>query len=416
MTEPSDAHDRSELAELRTELAELRAELADLRSSRAEREERVDAPAAATTSMATSPVDRRSWMKAAAAAAVGGTALALGASQPAAAASNMQIGSPANQDASRTSATHTGTDGAVSFLFTSRATHADSYGNGAAFPAALGGWTYQTDTPNGVYGFTNSSTGNANGVVGFSNSVEGAGVLARSGARAGVGLRAVGGTSGWGVEANGQTGVYASGTEYGVQAVGDNAAIYIPPVNEVAPPDRGVTQSPGALETHTSNLALGTSHLWFCVDGGVSGGDWRKLAGPDTAGSFHAIEPFRAYDSRRPAPAPGRLSAGDSRVVSVADARDDLTGALVTADAVPAGARAVTYNVTVTATVDGGFLAVTPGDATSSPTSAVNWSASGSTSANAGVVKLDGNRQIKVFCGGVTGSGDFIIDITGYYL
>ena len=35
--------------------------------------------------------------------------------------------------------------------------------------------------------------------------------------------------------------------------------------------------------------------------------------------------------------------------------------------------------------------------------------------ANGLVVKLDTNRQIKVFCGG-GGSTDFIVDINGYYV
>ena len=401
----------SELAVLRAELDQMKAELAELRGNRVEGSD----PPARQIAIETA-VTRRNWMKAAAAAAVGGTAIALGHGQPAAAASNMQIGSTANQDAARTLATHTGATGGVGFLHVSRATHDPVFGSAASYGAALGGWSYQSELPNGVYGFSSQATGDANGVVGYGNSPQGAAVLARNGSAAGAALRAISGSSGWGVDAQGKVGVNASGTEYGVQATGDGAAIYIPPVNTVPPADRGTTQSPGAIDTHTTSLELGTSHLWFCVDGGVGGGDWRKLAGPDTAGAFHAVEPFRAYDSRRAAPSPGRLTSGATRVVSVADARNGTTGAVVSANVVPPRARAVTYNVTVTGTVDAGFLAVTPGDAASSPTAAVNWSASSQTIGNAGVVKLDGSRQIKVFCGGVSGSGDFIIDITGYYL
>ena len=60
------------------------------------------------------------------------------------------------------------------------------------------------------------------------------------------------------------------------------------------------------------------------------------------------------------------------------------------------------------------FLAVTPGDAATFKASTINWASSGLLLANAGIVKLDGNRQVKVFCGG--GSTDFIIDITGFSL
>lgn len=411
MTEPCDSTEVNAVAEMRAELAALRSEVAALRERADERLAHPEQPATLRAA-----IDRRSWMKAAAAAAVGGTALALGTSQPAAAASNMQIGSTANQDAARTLATHTGTDGDVSFLFVSRPTHVASFGESAAYAATLGGWAYQPDTPNGIYGYTAQTTGDANGVIGITNSAQGAGVLAINLNEAGVGLRAIANSSGWGVEATGKTGVSASGDEYGIQVDGGAAAIYIPPANPIAPPDRGTTQSPGAIDTHSSNLTLGTSHLWFCVDGGVGGGDWRKLAGPDTAGAFHAVDPFRAYDSRRAVPAPGRLAAGANRVVSIKDARNVATGAVIGANIVPARARAVTYNVTATGTLAAGFLAVAPGDAATSTTAAVNWSTSGQTIGNAGVVKLDASRQIKVFCGGATASTDFVIDITGYYL
>ncbi len=404
--------DPTELDLVRAELAALRAELTELRDRPVAERACDDAPPGDLTEAA---VSRRRWMKGAAAAAVGGTAIALGSSQPAAAASNFQIGSSANQDPVRTSATHTGAGSDMGFLFTARATHDPSFGSSGTYPAALAGWSYSPGKPTGVYGYSSATTGNAHGVAGIGNSPQGAGVLAQNQNVAGVGLRARAGSSGWGVDASGNVGVNATGSEYGVQASGDGAAIYIPPVNTVAPPDRGVTQSPGAIDTHTTSLILGTSHLWFCVDGGVSGGDWRKVAGPDTAGAFHAVEPFRAYDSRRAQPSPGRLASGASRVVSIASSRDGATGAVIAANVVPNRARAVTYNVTVAASAGRGFLSVAPGDVASSSTSAVNWTAAGQNLANAGVVKLDGSRQIKVFCGGA-GSTDFIVDITGYYL
>jgi hypothetical protein len=56
---------------------------------------------------------------------------------------------------------------------------------------------------------------------------------------------------------------------------------------------------------------------------------------------------------------------------------------------------------------------VTPGDATSFLSSAINFSTS--SIANAGTVKIDENRRIKIWGGGNTGSMFVIIDITGYY-
>jgi hypothetical protein len=126
------------------------------------------------------------------------------------------------------------------------------------------------------------------------------------------------------------------------------------------------------------------------------------------------IEPTRVYDSRQPQPFFGPLAAGQNRTVSVADGRNVNGGAITEPDIVPEGATAITYNLTVSGTVGAGFLAIAPGDATTFKASAINWASSGLVLANAGLVKLDDNRQIKVFCG--TGSTDFIIDTTGYLL
>ena len=81
---------------------------------------------------------------------------------------------------------------------------------------------------------------------------------------------------------------------------------------------------------------------------------------------------------------------------------------------VPATAHAIAYNLTIADTVGSGFLSVNPGDATAPGGSSINWFQSGMALANGLVVKLDNNRQIKVFGGG-GGSTDFIIDVLGYY-
>lgn len=63
--------------------------------------------------------------------------------------------------------------------------------------------------------------------------------------------------------------------------------------------------------------------------------------------------------------------------MSVEDARSLDTGAVTTADIVPAGAVAVTANVTVVNTVGAGFLAVNPGGDTEVKAATVNWYARG---------------------------------------
>jgi hypothetical protein len=129
---------------------------------------------------------------------------------------------------------------------------------------------------------------------------------------------------------------------------------------------------------------------------------------------YFPISPTRVYDSRSAAPAPGALTPNQSRVVSVKDGRDG-NGGVNAPDVVPAGARAVTFNITATGTNGPNFLGVTPGDAGGLSTSSLNWGG-GSDIANSGTVKLDGSRQVKVFMGDQSGSSQFIIDITGYYL
>lgn len=165
--------------------------------------------------------------------------------------------------------------------------------------------------------------------------------------------------------------------------------------------------SPGVIGT----LAVTTDGtIWYCY----ATNRWMELGGPKGSGAFHAINPVRAYDSRVPQPLPGKLRNGQSRLVSVADGRNPTTGAVIAKDAVPVGATAVTFNLTIVETEVPGFLAVAPGSATSATTSTINWpSPNYGAIANASVSALDGNRRVRVFC--VGGPTHFIVDITGYY-
>jgi hypothetical protein len=157
--------------------------------------------------------------------------------------------------------------------------------------------------------------------------------------------------------------------------------------------------------------------LWFCSRT-VDSNDaiWRRLSGVAVAGGFVALDPTRAYDSRLAAYTPnGLMSPNSNRVISVKDGHD-AAGAVSIPNVVPAGATAVTYNVTVTGTTDANFIAVTPGNASGFTASTVNWSGPGISIANGGVCKLDSSRQLKVFMGDQPGSAHIIVDVTGYYL
>lgn len=159
--------------------------------------------------------------------------------------------------------------------------------------------------------------------------------------------------------------------------------------------------------------------LWFCTDSDILGGDpkWRRITGQNDAGMFTAVNPYRVYDSRQAINAAndGPLAAGANRVVDCSDALDVASGATVTADATPVDSSAIAYNITIVDPTLGGFLSVAPQDATVAAASTINWGfGTVGAIANSSVVKLAGDRQIKVFCGGI-GATDFIIDVVGVY-
>jgi hypothetical protein len=244
----------------------------------------------------------------------------------------------------------------------------------------------------GVYGVDGGSS-SSNGVRGTSASSGGAGVYGESTDSVNVGSGVIG-------FSEGGTGVVGRGNAYDLQA--DLSGRVLLNTAGASNPPTGGLQGTIARD--------GAANLWYCH----TNGQWRKLTGATSAGSFHAVDPTRVYDSRAAAPAPGVLGPNSSRVVSVADGRNN-AGVVNVANIVPAGASAVTFNVTATGTTGGNFLSVAPGNAASSGASTLNW-AGGYDIANGSVVKLDGSRQVKVFMGDQGGSSHFIIDITGYYL
>ncbi|MFJ4666507.1 PKD domain-containing protein [Kitasatospora purpeofusca] len=80
---------------------------------------------------------------------------------------------------------------------------------------------------------------------------------------------------------------------------------------------------------------------------------------------------------------------------------------------VPAGARAVALNVTVTNTRSDGHLTVYPGNAPAPSVSNLNFR-SGQTVANAVIVPLDASGKINLL-NGASGWADMIVDVVGYY-
>lgn len=158
-------------------------------------------------------------------------------------------------------------------------------------------------------------------------------------------------------------------------------------------------------------LADTNGELWYCVDRGTPG-EWRRISGFRTAGAFVPIAPTRVYDSRFTVDGP--IRSGDQRLISIADALDVRTGAVIDAGAIPAGVTAIAYNLAVTNTAGSGFLFIAPSGVAEVTAASLNWGTADESVNNGSTVKVDGDRLQRVFCGG-NGSADFILDIVGYY-
>jgi hypothetical protein len=236
-------------------------------------------------------------------------------------------------------------------------------GSSSSYPAASAGYSYST-VANGVYGYTAMSGA---GVVGYGTGTGAVGVLARG--------------------------------------AGANLELY---PNGAAAPGRSDAHRLGQIVCDSAG------DVWLCVAAGTPG-TFRKIGGAATAGAFHALAPGRVYDSRAAAPSQGTIAGGQNRTISVADKRDPATGAVTTANFVPAGATAVAANVTVVSQTGAGFLTLNPGGTTAVESSTINWSAAGQILANGVILTLNANRELTVVAGG-GGSTDFLIDISGYYL
>jgi hypothetical protein len=202
----------------------------------------------------------------------------------------------------------------------------------------------------------------------------------------------------------------ASGSDgVGLMVGGMETTVRLQPAN-TSPP-----LSPAAHPA--GDLVFDGNLLWLCTrsTGLNHPATWRSLGGNGAAGAFYPIDPTRVYDSRAPQPSPGAISTGANRLIDVFNGRDLTTGAIDATEIVPAFATAVVINLTVTHTVGSGYLTVNAGGNTVVKSSAINWSASGSTVANMITVPVNKFRQVTVVCS-PAGSADFILDVSGYYL
>ena len=361
---------------------------------------------------------RRSFVRTAAAAAIGAVGAALITSaEPAAAAGAMQYGATNNAGGDGT-ILNADRDNAAAFVVDNLGTA--GYGISATADYAYGGYGTKTGVfvLGGEYGaeikgssigglFTATDVDNGIGVIGLGR----VGIDAR-----GDEIGAYSDGAVLGIRANGSSvtgiGVDASGGMYGLRTAGLVANAHLEP-KVGAPATSTVAHQCGEL--YCESPSTNTAELWFCVRSGTPG-TWVRLSAPPPVippapPAFHAVTPHRVYDSRW---VEGPLRANEHRQVSVKDGRS-LTGALDAADLVPPAARVIAYNLTISDTLGAGFLSVTPADAPTFGASAINWSSSGFVVANASTVNTDANREVMVWAGG-GGHAEFIIDIVGFYV
>lgn len=117
------------------------------------------------------------------------------------------------------------------------------------------------------------------------------------------------------------------------------------------------------------------------------------------------VPPCRLLDTRNPAGPRGgpALAAGAERVF-------DAWGAC----GIPATARALAVNVTVTGATGQGHLRLWPSDELRAGTSTVNFTA-GVTRANNAVLRLSAAGRFSVFCSMASGAADVLVDVAGYF-
>ncbi|HUL79927.1 MAG TPA: glycoside hydrolase family 44 protein [Vicinamibacteria bacterium] len=121
--------------------------------------------------------------------------------------------------------------------------------------------------------------------------------------------------------------------------------------------------------------------------------------------AFHTLTPCRAVDTRNTAGTFGgpALGAGVSRAFALAGQCG-----------IPASAKALSINVTVTGATTTGYVVVYPGGGLSPSTSTLNYAA-GATRANNAVVGLGTGAALAARSGQASGTVHLIVDVNGYF-
>jgi hypothetical protein len=169
----------------------------------------------------------------------------------------------------------------------------------------------------------------------------------------------------------------------------------------------GVTTQPVSVTIHADALREGIETFRVDLSGptGAPIAYGQAMGRIHDPGSFFTLAPCRVFDTRRP-PGPyggPALVAGQSRVFALAGECG-----------IPASARAVSLNLTVTQPTAAGNLRLYPADQAVPPTSSLNYRAE-QTRANNAFVGLSSSGALAVRCSQAAGTAHAILDVTGYF-
>ena len=153
-------------------------------------------------------------------------------------------------------------------------------------------------------------------------------------------------------------------------------------------------------------LVDGAGDWWGATVDSDTDGGWRKLAGPNTAGQLHILpSPVRVYDSR-----PGLAPTAVGPKVPTVGFAVRILDTTANGSGVPANARAVLINLTITGPQAPGFASAWATGAFPG-TSSINFAAGQSIAATT-VVGCGPSATIQVLSNTVT---DFLVDVIGFY-
>ena len=171
--------------------------------------------------------------------------------------------------------------------------------------------------------------------------------------------------------------------------------------------DPGVTSRPVNVPILADSLAEGVESFRLNLSGptGAAIAYGQATGRIHDPGNFFTLAPCRALDTREAAGAFGgpALGAGQGRSFTLAGRCG-----------VPASARAVAVNLTVTAATTQGNLRLYPADQAAPSTSTLNYEA-GQTRANNAIAGLSASGALAVRCTQATGTAHVILDVTGYF-